>query len=219
LAKPKLVIFDCDGVLVDSEPLSAQAYAQVFLQHNVVIEPELMQRCVGMKQTDILELIAKAKGFQLPAENVPDIWIQTKALMADGLVPTPGMVGFLQDLKVECCVASSSSIERIHHSLHVSGLERFFSEDRIFSSSMVKRGKPEPDLFLFAAKTCGTAPPHCLVIEDSQYGVRGAKAAGMDVIGFTGGSHATPGLAPSLAQSGADILCASWSDVCSYLNA
>jgi len=217
MVKPELVIFDCDGVLVDSEPLSARAYAEVFQRHNVVIEPELMQRCVGMKQADILDLIHNAKGFRLPVEEVGDIWTETKSLIAAGLNPTPGMVAFLNGLDTRRCVASSSSLERIHHSLRVAGLSHFFDPDFVFSSSMVKRGKPEPDLFLFAAAQCGVAPAKCMVVEDSQYGVRGAKAAGMRVIGFMGGGHVTPALAPALKGAGADAVCHDWTEVAGFV--
>ncbi len=213
LIKPELVIFDCDGVLVDSEPISALAYRNVFAKHGADVGPDVFARCIGMKQSDILDLIHRLTGFRLPEEKVPDIWRETKSLMEKQLQPTDGIVEFLNRLSPAKCVASSSSLERIHHSLELTRLAASFPDSHIFSSSMVKRGKPAPDLFLFAAAQCGFGPAKCLVIEDSPYGVRGALAAGMTVIGFTGGSHATPALAPMLQEAGANVICKSWSDV------
>ena len=211
--KTELILFDCDGVLVDSEPLSALAYRNVYARHGATIEAEVFGRCIGMKQSDILNLICEITGVQLPVEQIPEIWTETRALFQQGLQATPGLVNFLKSLSPAKCVASSSSLERIHFSLALTGVAPFFSPSTVFSSSMVKRGKPEPDLFLFAADKCGARAEKCLVIEDSPYGVRGARAAGMKVIGFTGGGHCTPRLADTLKSEGANFVCGTWPDV------
>src|SRR6185503_11811420 len=104
------------------------------------------------------------------------IWAETKLLFSEELKPTQGIVSFLSALGGNRCVASSSSVERINHSLSVTGLARFFGE-AIFSSSMVKNGKPAPDIFLFAAEKMGAKPADCIVIEDSPFGIQGAVAA------------------------------------------
>ncbi|RVB54317.1 HAD family phosphatase, partial [Mesorhizobium sp. M7A.F.Ca.CA.002.03.2.1] len=110
------------------------------------------------------------------------------------------------------CVASSSSVERINHSLAVTGLARFFG-DAIYSSSMVKNGKPAPDIFLFAADKIGANPVDCIVIEDSPFGIQGAIAAGMTAIGYTGGGHTYAEHAARLTAAGADFVCADWQEV------
>lgn len=213
MPKVELVIFDCDGVLVDSEPLSAMAHENVYAKHGAKIGPGVFESCIGMKQADILDRIENLTGFCLPAENVPEIWKETRRLFDQQLKPTEGILAFLQTLDKARCVASSSSLERIHRSLKMTGLAPYFREIEIFSSSMVKRGKPEPDLFLFAAHKCDVAPQHCLVIEDSHFGVKGALAAGMKVIGYAGGSHFTETLASGLRNAGATQIFASWDEV------
>jgi HAD superfamily hydrolase (TIGR01509 family) len=213
VTKIELVIFDCDGVLVDSEPLSALAHNHVYAKHGAKIGPGVFESCIGMKQADILDRIENLTGFRLPAENVPEIWEETRRLLDAHLQPTRGILSFLQTLENARCVASSSSLERIHRSLKMTGLASYFRETDVFSSSMVKRGKPEPDLFLYAAHNCNVAPENCVVIEDSQYGVQGAIAAGMQVIGFAGGSHFTAGMANGLRNAGATRIFDTWDDV------
>jgi HAD superfamily hydrolase (TIGR01509 family) len=212
-----LVIFDCDGVLVDSEPLSAIAHQRVYQSHGYEISMETFRRCIGMKQKDILVLLHSITGFMLPETSVPQIWIETKALLTEQLKPTQGFPEFIAKLKLIRCVASSSSIERIHFSLGLTGLAEYFAEGTVFSSSMVKHGKPAPDLFLYAAEQCGVAPARCLVIEDSQYGVEAAVAAKMQVIGFTGGEHADAGLSDRLRARGANHICSNWHEVAKLL--
>jgi len=214
----ELVIFDCDGVLVDSEPLSAIAHQRVFKKHGIDISIDVFRRCIGMKQKDILVLLHSITGFMLPEANIPEIWVETKGLLAKQLRPTKDFPGFIRDLKLKRCVASSSSIERIHYSLALTGLAQYFSEATVFSSSMVKNGKPAPDLFLHAAEKCGVPAARCLVIEDSEYGVQAATAAGMKVIGYTGGGHADDGLNARLAAQGAEIVSSSWDEVATLLS-
>jgi len=202
LPNDKLVIFDCDGVLVDSEPLAAEAYVRAYAKHGLAIEAAVVAEGVGMKQADIIRKIGDITGHYLPEHGQPDLWIETKALFSEKLTPTPGLPAFLDALATARCVASSSSMERIHHSLDVTGLARHFGE-AIFSSQMVKHGKPAPDLFLLAADRMGFTPKNCVVIEDSRFGVQGAIAAGMTAIGFVGGAHVEPDLARDLAAAGA----------------
>jgi HAD superfamily hydrolase (TIGR01509 family) len=215
--KIKLVIFDCDGVLVDSEPVSALAYQIVYRRHGVDLSLDMFRRCIGMKQTDILALLHSLTGVALPPESIAEIWPETRKLFEGQLRATDGLAGFLGSLAQEKCVASSSSLERINFCLGLTGLLKFFPGDQIFSSSMVKRGKPAPDLFLHAAEKLGLAPLHCVVIEDSPYGVEGGLAAGMQVIGYTGGSHSEPTHEPRLRKAGAQHVCETWDQVHSVL--
>ncbi|QPC88514.1 HAD-IA family hydrolase [Mesorhizobium sp. NBSH29] len=219
MASGKLVIFDCDGVLVDSEPLAAQAYERVYEKHGMKgVGADIIAQCVGMKQADIIVKIRELTGHQFPAEADGDIWAETKRLFDTELSATPGITEFLQQLPAARCVASSSSVERINHSLMVTGLAEFFGAD-IVSSSMVKRGKPAPDIFLYAAASMQAEPASCVVVEDSPFGVEGAVAAGMVAIGYTGGGHTYPGHAARLIDAGARVVCADWSAVRSELAA
>jgi HAD superfamily hydrolase (TIGR01509 family) len=208
----RLFIFDCDGVLVDSEPLAAQAYVRVYAKHGLAITPDIIAQCVGMKQADILRRIGELTGHTYPVGHEDDIWSETRLVFQEALEPVPGIRAFLERLDLPKCVASSSSIERIQFSLKTTGLTDYFG-DNIFSSSMVKRGKPAPDLFLLAAEKMGADPQDCVVIEDSPFGVEGAVAAGMAVIGFTGGGHTAPGHREALEAAGANRVYASWEEI------
>ncbi|MDX3929560.1 MAG: HAD family hydrolase [Shinella sp.] len=212
----KLIIFDCDGVLVDSEPLAAEAYVRIFAKHGLGITTEVINQCIGMKQSDIFQRIEDLTGHAFPIEHQDDIWPETRALFNEALTPVPGIVAFLERLQLPRCVASSSSIERITFSLARTGLLPFFGES-IFSSSMVKNGKPAPDLFLFAARQMEVAPSKSVVIEDSPFGVQGAVAAGMFVIGFTGGGHTTAKHSEELVRSGAHKIFSHWDDIGEFL--
>jgi len=213
----KLVIFDCDGVLVDSEPLSGLAYQNIYHRHGINVGPEVFRPCIGMKQADILELLKSITGFALPPEDIDQLWPETRLLFEGRLQATDGLATFLDNLPAKKCVASSSSLERIKFSLGVTGIIKYFPEADIFSSSMVKRGKPAPDLFLYAAKTMDLEPQHCVVVEDSPYGVQGGIAAGMQVIGYTGGGHSEPSHEQRLRKAGAHFVCETWEQVNSVL--
>lgn len=216
--KERLFIFDCDGVLVDSEPLAALAYVRAFVNHGLAITPDIIAQCVGMKQADILKRIETLTGHAYPPGHEDEIWAETKSAFTEALQPIPGIADFLQRLRARRCVASSSSVARIRHSLTLTGLLPFFGE-AVFSSSMVQHGKPAPDLFLFAAQTMGVAREACIVIEDPPFGVQAAVAAGMTVFGFTGGGHTTEGHARQLTDAGADMIFGSWNDVADALEA
>lgn len=214
----ELAIFDCDGVLVDSEPLSAAAHKAVYAKHGVDLPEGVMARCVGMKQKDITRLIAGEIGFALPDESIPHIWLEVQKLMQQGLEPTPGIVEFLGTHFQNRCVASSSAMERISLSLAITAIDRQFPAARLFSSAMVARGKPAPDLFLHAASHCLADPKNCAVFEDSPYGVQGAIAAGMTAFGYVGASHCGPNHAATLRDAGAEAVFSSWAEAAAYFN-
>ena len=205
-----LIIFDCDGVLVDSEVLSIGAMCQVLNDAGVPATEAMIASCFGMKQADILLRVSEATETDIP-EGVPErLWPATRAWFEQSLKPMPGVADFIGRLDgTQRCVASSSQPERIRVSLGLTGLDGLFGEN-IFSSSQVARGKPAPDLFLFAATKMGVAPERCLVIEDSIYGVQGARAAGMTAYGFGGGSHIQPGHSEILLQGGAAHVETTW---------
>ncbi|GLS46030.1 HAD family hydrolase [Methylobacterium brachythecii] len=189
-ARPALVIFDCDGVLVDSEPLSLATLTAGLNRIGVDIDVETVRRrFAGTSMTSIMEHIAR----DYPAVTVPDgfvdaVKMETLGVFDRELQAMTGAAEAIQALEIPTCVASSSDPVRLRHSLTLTGLLPLF-DGRLFSSAMVARGKPFPDLFLHAAAEMGAAPEDCLVIEDSVPGVIAARAAGMRVIGFTGGGH------------------------------
>ncbi|MFC9640468.1 HAD family hydrolase [Streptomyces mirabilis] len=184
-----LVIFDNDGILVDSEPISNTILAAYLteLGHPTSYE-ESIRDYMGSAMHRIHELVQERSGQRLP-EDFDDVFHgRVFAAFERELQPVPGAVQLLEKLaadEVPYCVASSGSHERIRVGHRKTGLDRWFDEGRVFSSQDVGRGKPAPDLFLHAAERMGVAPERCVVVEDSPLGVRAANAAGMDVYGFT----------------------------------
>ncbi|CAM5619581.1 HAD family hydrolase [Streptomyces purpurascens] len=184
-----LVIFDNDGVLVDSEPISNRLLAAYLteLGHPTSYE-ESIRDYMGSAMHRIHELVLERTGQRLP-ESFDDVFhARVFAAFEQELVAVAGASGVLEKLAadgVPYCVASSGSHERIRVGHRTTGLDRWFDEKRIFSSQDVGRGKPAPDLFLYAAERMRVAPERCVVVEDSPLGVQAAVAAGMDVYGFT----------------------------------
>jgi HAD superfamily hydrolase (TIGR01509 family) len=190
-----LVIFDCDGVLIDSERIAVRIDAIVLERLGWPLsEAEIIERFVGRSEAYMTGEIEAAIGRSLPAgwegEFTP---LYREALEAE-LAPVDGIVDALDRISTPTCVASSSTHERLRFTLGLTGLlERF--DGRIFSSTDVANGKPAPDLFLHAAGTLGVAPARCAVVEDSFYGVEAARAAGMPAFGYAGGLTAADRLA------------------------
>ncbi|MFJ3308967.1 HAD family hydrolase [Streptomyces sp. NPDC086549] len=184
-----LVIFDNDGVLVDSEPISNRLLAAYLteLGHPTSYEDSIRDY-MGSAMHRIHELVQERTGQRLP-EDFDDVFhARVFAAFERELKPVAGAADVLGKLAadgVPYCVASSGSHERIRVGHRTTGLDRWFDESRIFSSQDVGRGKPAPDLFLYAAERMGFAPERCVVVEDSPLGVQAAVAAGMDVYGFT----------------------------------
>ena len=200
---PSLLIFDCDGVLIDSEVVACRADAACLAEIGVALTAEqIMQRYVGIGLMDMLADIAVRAGRELPAELADTIRRRTEAAFATGLTAIAGVDAVLAQLRLPRCVASGSEPARIRQSLSLTGLLHHF-EPHLFSATQVAHGKPAPDLFLFAAAAMGVAPEDCLVIEDSIAGVQAARAAGIPVLGFTGGSHCGPGHDQRLRSAGA----------------
>ncbi|MER5751340.1 HAD family hydrolase [Streptomyces sp. NPDC002088] len=184
-----LVIFDNDGVLVDSEPISNRLLAAYLteLGHPTSYEDSIRDY-MGSAMHRIHDLIHERTGRRLPSDFDDVFHARVFAAFERELKPVPGVVDVLEKLAadgVRYCVASSGSHERIRVGHRTTGLDRWFDEERVFSSQDVGRGKPAPDLFLYAAERMGVAPEKCVVVEDSPLGVQAAVAAGMDVYGFT----------------------------------
>ncbi|RIY00803.1 HAD family phosphatase [Aureimonas flava] len=214
-----LVVFDCDGVLVDSEVLAGEALRAVHRAHGIEVSAALFSTIVGMKAADGLATLAAATGRALPPRAEADLWPATAALFRERLRPCPGVADLLEGSRLARCVASSSHPERIAFSLEVAGLRRFFGPDALFSAAEVERGKPAPDLFLHAAARMGARPGRCVVIEDTRFGITAAKAAGMTAVGYVGGSHAGPDAAGRLERAGADWVSASMAEIAARLGA
>ena len=189
MQKIALVIFDCDGVLVDSELISAQMVVEVFSEIGLNVDLSFVyHNFVGHSFTTVAAKYAREHG-----KNVPDSFendYRERLLNAFGgkLKAMAGIETVLDQLNVPFCLASGSSPARVNRSLEVTGLTQRF-KDKIFTTSLVAKGKPAPDIFYYAAEMMGAAPNECLVIEDSTAGVDGAKAATMTVWQFTGGVH------------------------------
>lgn len=198
------LILDCDGVLVDSELISARVAAACFSEAGATISmAEVLERYTGMKADEVTVAIFAARGLPAPEGATERRRLATMAAFEQELRPMPGADEALSAIHALKCVASSSHHERIALALRLTGLARHFG-DAVFSSTMVERGKPAPDLFLHAARAMGAEPAHCIVVEDSVAGVTAGKAAGMAVIGFTGGSHCGPDHRHVLVAAGAD---------------
>jgi HAD superfamily hydrolase (TIGR01509 family) len=200
-----LVIFDCDGVLVDSEVISCRAHAETLTRHGYPITPEqVFDRFLGQSMRKATLEIETELGRRLPDDFPAQVYAEIFRLFAASLQATPHIDEALAAIMVPVCVASSGPPEKISTSLNHVGLYDRFAP-HIFSAVQVKNGKPAPDLFLFAAEQMQVSPARCLVIEDSVAGVTAACAAGMTVLGFHGGSHCRPNTADTLRAAGAAV--------------
>lgn len=187
------MIFDCDGVLVDSEPLSNTVFARALNREGLDWSvDETMRRLMGRSLKSCVEIVEGLLARQLPEDFVHRLQAETLQSFREApLQPVPGIheaIDALEAVGVATCVASSGSFDKMEVSLGVTGLLARF-EGRIFSASQVQRGKPFPDLFLHAAIAMNEQPFDCIVVEDSLPGVQAAKSAGMRVLGYVGAPH------------------------------
>lgn len=202
--EPRLLIFDCDGVLVDSEILVCTAVSEELTRLGYPITPEdVVRRFAGRPEREILAEVADDWGQPVPAEYFTRMKTRVTHAFSNDLQAIAGTLEVLSRLRMPRCVASSSAPEKLEQGLRFVGLHRFFAP-HIVSAQYVAKGKPAPDVFIYAAGSMTTAVQHCLVIEDSVPGVRAAVAAGMRVWGFTGGSHCAPEHGDHLLAAGAE---------------
>ncbi len=188
MGKIELVIFDCDGVLIDSERISCEHAMAAMHSIGMHIDLEtVLQRFVGVSRHDMAKQAA-AEGYPVGPGFVADLERSIVEAFEQKLHSVRGVEQALSRLTLPVCVASGSPLPYIRRSLQLTGLADFF-EPHLFSASIVARGKPAPDLFLYSAKQMNVVPAHCLVVEDSPAGVAAANAAGMPVFWFLGGSH------------------------------
>ncbi len=185
-----LVIFDCDGVLVDSEPLSLRVLGETLAEAGLALDTgTIAARFLGRSLASTVRILGDEDGLALDAAALAEMRRRLYAAFRAELAPMPHIAQTLDALGAPFCVASSSQPERVELSLRLTGLWPRF-EGRAFSAVEVADGKPAPDLFLYAAARLGYAADRCLVVEDSPAGIEAAHRAGMAVVGFTGGGHA-----------------------------
>ena len=210
----KPLIFDFDGVIVDSEPLANRALADTLTAMGMptTIE-EAMRDYIGLRMSDCVLAVARIHGRKPPDDFVDACRARTAVLLREHLRPVQGAPAFIRSCVAErTAIASSSSVRGINNSLELVGLGGHF-DGRIFSAADIERGKPHPDIFLHAARGLDASPADCIVIEDGTLGVKGAVAAGMTVIGLTAGSHCGPDHANRLRDAGAHIVANSYAEV------
>jgi HAD superfamily hydrolase (TIGR01509 family) len=214
---PDLVIFDCDGVLVDSELIFARVLAEclVALDFPTTID-EALALGFGKNRATLSAAVESRFGHPLADEFFETMRARTALVLKRELQPIPGIEKLLNALPLPRCVASNGHLERVRERLTLTGLLRFF-DPHVFSAIQVAAGKPAPDLFLFAAGRLGISPEGCIVVEDSVPGVEAAIAAQMPVVGFCGGSHCPADHADRLSAAGCSQVFARMPDLAAFL--
>jgi len=213
----KLVIFDCDGVLVDSEALLIDLEMAFFKDHGLEFSTaDYIDQFMGIPADDwrakTSALLTSKKGELISDDIFKPLDELIISKLEKELQPVAGALDAISSLENPICVASSSSTRSLKSKLISAGLFELFSPN-IFSTQLVDNGKPAPDLFLHAASSLNVLPADSVVVEDSANGVKAGKRAGMQVIGFTGGSHCPPNHASSLLANGADIIATSFCEL------
>lgn len=210
------LIFDCDGVLVDSEVIAIASEREILASWGLQYDFQtFVSRFVGLHNRDFHAGVAAdavAAGLWLPEDFSEQMQAKNWKRYETELRPIEGVPDLVAAFSGLQAVASSSEARKLVCKLQMTGLHDTFAP-HIYSADLVSRGKPAPDLFLHAADKIGARPGNCVVIEDSVNGVKAARAAGMTAWGFTGGGHADPGLAERLARSGADMVFSSHKDI------
>jgi HAD superfamily hydrolase (TIGR01509 family) len=204
MPQPRLIIFDCDGVLVDSEPL-ANKVMRAYLNENglpVTLE-QTISRFVGLSMASMRRIILDEDGLTLPDDFEAEVLRRDEIVFESNLEAISGVADTLERLCSPFCLASSGAHEKIRNSLRLTGLAGYF-KGTVFSADDVKNGKPAPDLFLHAASKMNAEAADVIVIEDSIAGVSAGVAANMRVFGFLGGGHITDGHAEKLMAAGAE---------------
>jgi len=185
MQKFELIIFDCDGVLVDSEPITNRVFGEMLgeLGMQVTLD-EMFELFVGYSMTQCLTVISERLGKMPPPDFVQNYYTRARVALGAELTAVPGVVEALDQITLPYCVASSGAHEKMRMTLGITGLLPRF-EGRMFSATEVARGKPAPDIFLHAASKFGVRPAACLVVEDTPPGVAAGVAAGMTVYGYS----------------------------------
>jgi HAD superfamily hydrolase (TIGR01509 family) len=216
--KPELIIFDCDGVLIDSEVIANRVNVEVLSDLGVEFTlEEYMERFVGVSLRDEVIEIENLRKIKLPDDYEARLMHHKNKVFDKELKAIEGIAKFVKSIQTPKAVASGSSPERLEYTLKLTHLWELFAP-HIYSTTLVPKSKPAPDIFLYTAKQFNVKPEKCLVIEDSTLGVRAGVAAGMTVLGFTGGSHIKNGHEEKLLGLGATKVFSKMQDVAKWLN-
>ena len=203
---PSLVIFDCDGVLIDSEIIAARAQSRALAAHGIAITPEeAARRFAGIPDADMWQTLQQESACSLPEGFAREYADGLAATFRQELRALPGALETVRALRergLQVCVASSSTPPKLEAALKLVGLWDEFAP-HVFSTAQVAHGKPAPDVFLFAARQMRVAILDCVVVEDSVPGVRAARAARMRAVGYVGASHNGPDQRQRLLDEGA----------------
>jgi HAD superfamily hydrolase (TIGR01509 family) len=215
MTQPELVIFDCDGVLVDSEIIASRVEAELLTAAGFEISAEeLSETYAGLTFKDIMLRIEEKSKIPFQASLIDQAEVLVDRRLASEVRAIEGAHEAVAAVTVKRCICSNSRTERLDAMLTRTRLKPLF-EGHIFSSLETPTGKPKPapDVFLHAAQAMDADPAKTFVIEDSVHGIAGARAAGMRVIGFTGASHTYPGHADVLTDAGAETVIRRWADL------
>jgi len=222
MPRPSMIIFDCDGVLVDSELIKCEVVARYLAPLGISITARtILDRFTGVPEREMYRTLSSETGVTIPPEHIAHIHALKISHCGEkgAALAMPGIHECLDELRsVAMCVGSSSSPDMLGHLLRQARLWDRFAPN-VFSAAQVKRGKPAPDLFLLAAQAMGVAPERCIVVEDSLAGIAAARAAAMTPIGFAGGCHCGPDHADKLRRAGAQRVFTAMPSLAEYLSA
>jgi len=221
MPQPDLVVFDCDGTLVDSELIAARVDTELLAEAGIHIEvEEFIARYAGLTFTETVLLVEQEYKVPLQASIIDRSKTILDQRLANEVREVEGARAGVLGVKVAKCVCSNSTPERLQAMLGRTGLLPFFGEN-VFSARDLPthKPKPAPDVFLYAAEKMGADPARSFALEDSVHGITGARRAGMRVIGFTGGAHSWPGHADALTEAGAETVIRRWADLPAVLAA
>ena len=210
-----LLIFDCDGVVIDSMLLHTEVESEAYQNIGIKISSQdLVRRFSGISQSEVDLILGKETGVSIPPDFAKSLEAQKKRVFAERLQPMMHLREILEDdlWDIPRCIASGRDLDGLKHDLTIVNLYDLFAP-HLFSSEMVARGKPYPDLFFHAANQMKTQCNNCFVIEDGVSGVKAGVAAGMTVFGFTGGSHCDEEHAGQLKAAGASRIFSNMSDL------
>ncbi len=201
--QPSLIIFDCDGVLLETESIANQCEVDALRQlgHAISLD-EYLNIALGRCYPEVHQTLQKERKIDVPLQFWQDVEERQKDLFKQHLKPVAGVAEILQWLSLPKCVASNSGRERLHRTLDLTGILPYFGSS-VFSADLVENRKPAPDIFLYAAQRMGACPSECVVIEDSLTGITAALAANMTVFAFGGAKHITEAMKQKLLASGA----------------
>lgn len=215
-----LIIFDCDGVLIESEAIAIRVESALFRERGADISPEeVASRYVGTSEAYMYADVEERFGIVIDRTEIRSSFDEKFWPLAEStLTAVDGVSGFVQSLNHDRCVCSNSSLNHIKRCLEIVELGAF-DPAHLFAARDHGEGKPAPDVFLHAAKIFDVDPARCLIIEDSPSGVKGGHVAGMSVAGFVGGSHCTDGHDERLTEAGAKFATHDWNVILDFIHA